>query len=451
MKNSPIDKQLKKIHDDFFKEFRKNAKPGSSHLLVAAAGSGKTTAVVKSITELMVSGNMKRVLVVAPMMALCEQFRQVFKENGQSSTLISAQTQRIFLERYGVSYTDFPKGVFVVGAQSAVTANISSLIMATHWDLVVFDEAQHVKGKLLELYNGLMEKDIAPAVLFMAATGVLLPQLPNFELRVYDWSSAIQGLLQQKNSAGLGQTVLTEQYTTSASEADLLDRVYQASRSLDCEKGISLLQRTSSSIVALDNTLEVLLDGNKQSNEMTELIEGLMDSSEKLTKDSRLDCFLSLVTRKVADGHRCIVVFCEYKDTASYLLAALEDNDLNAFEFSATLTEEARAQILQTHNTSGGILVATTSSLIGVSLAYVEIVIHYDLPASSAVYRVRESRYLGVERNRPVSVFFLEDIANGFALNTLRLGRFRDKTSSWREEDISFCDMLDSIESSIQK
>ncbi len=136
--------------------------------------------------------------------------------------------------------------------------------------------------------------------------------------------------------------------------------------------------------------------------------------------DSRLECFNALVEELVGNGVGYVVVFCEYRTTQEYLAAAVERLDFPDYQLHGGMDAARRSEVLDTFITEGGLLI-TTSASEGVSLNFVEAVIHYDLPLSPAAFAQREGRYHRYGRRQPCTVYFLDDETRALPLEGLLL------------------------------
>ena len=427
---------------DFFHRFVSEAEPGSVHLLVAAPGTGKSFAMAGSICHLVRTGEVRRVLILAPA-ALVPQWGNFLSDLDQESVAIDGRALRLLRERIGNSPEKWPTGLCVMSIDLAKRDDALELVSAVPWNLVVVDEAHLVAGQRLRLVEDLAGKEHPPALLLATSFGGEAIQAFAGRARVFDWRRAVA---ESRSREGHGPEMppdrVTRSYRRSDEEVAVARKVLSIARDPGNMKDRVLVQRAASSISSLeeslvrwveapDEPLLATLDGAEnpeegqavpipESRDHRGALEQLLQQVEELGSDSKLDCFNTLIGELVGGGVRHIVVFCEYRATLEYLAAAVERLDFPDYRLHTGMAAEHRREVLDSYHTGGGLLIATSASG-GVPLDFVEAAIHYDLPLSLMAFARREGRYHSYGRKQPCTVYFLDDESGALPLEGLLL------------------------------
>ena len=405
----------------FLTQFVAEVGPGSLHLLLAPVGTGKSFAMAGTISELVRTDRLRRVLVLAPA-ALAAQWAYLLDRRGQEAAVVDARVLRILRQQVGGTSPDWPEGVYAMSIDLAKRSDVSEVLLATPWDLVVVDEAHALAGQRFRLIEDIAQTEHAPALLM--ATHLEDGGTQRFASRatVIDWRGSVAEFLALREKSAAPPLVReTRTFRRTDNEAAVARQVVACARELGPLKGMVLLQRASSSISCLEESLIRWVEAPDQAEDLSDLLEGLLEVAEELRTDTRLECFRGLVEELVAGGVRHAVAFCEYRATLDYLAATVERLDFPDFGLHGGMGDEQRKQILSSFEANGGLLITTAAASEGASLSFVEAAIHYDLPPSPAAFAQREGRYHRYGRRLPCTVYFLEDETGSLPLEDLLL------------------------------
>jgi len=405
---------------EFFSQFVSEARPGSVHLLLAPVGTGKSYAMASTVSELVRSERIHRVLILCPA-PLTTQWRYLLARWGQKPVVVDSRALRVLRQQLGSSPDSWPAGVYVMSVDLAKRSDARELLMAENWDLTVVDDAHALTGQRLLLVEELTRADTVATLL---ATHVQdgVPASLAVDATPIDWCDAVAEFrARQEEGASPPLVRETRTYRRTEEEAAIANLVIECARELCQLKGMVLLQRASSSICSLEDSLVRWVESPEQADELRDRLEDLLLSVEQLRTDSRLACFKGLVEELVGKGVGHVVVFCEYRATLDYLAAAVERLDFPDFGLHGGMTDEDRRQIIDNFEHDGGLLITTATASEALSLNLVEAAIHYDLPTSAAAFAQRQGRYHRYGRQRQCTVYFFEDETGCLPLEDLLL------------------------------
>jgi len=398
------------FQNEFMKQFLAEMEPGSAHLLVGPVGSGISTVIAATISELARMGRVRRILVLAPSVALATHLVYRLEDGGLASTALDGRAFRLLREQLGNTPGDWPEGAYAMTTHLAKHPDVQDVLTAAKWDLVVVDEAHDLSGQGLQLVEALIDQKKAPSLLM--ATHVESEGTRAFAERaiVVDWTQAFTAYWsgqQERDKPLLVHEFRT--YHRTDEEMDLAEEVEYVARELEDRKRCQILRaRAESSISSLEDMLVRWMDNPEMSSGDKEHVEQLLDHVEELGVDSRLEYFISLVDEVFGAGARHVAVFCENRVTLNYLVAAVDRIETPRFELHTGMTYPDRLSLLSRFEEQGGLLMTTTAALKALSFNFVGVVIHYDLPQGKNTLTPRAARYKRLSRNLPCTVYFLE-------------------------------------------
>ena len=410
---------------EFFKRFVDEIGPGSVHLLLAPVGTGKSFAMAGTIGELARTGRLRRVLVLVPA-ALAPQWAYLLKGWGQDATVVQSRTIRVLREQLGSTPDNWPEGLYAMSIDLAKRADVRMVLSAATWDLVVVDEAHGLSGQRLQLVENLARMTHAPALLLATRTPDKGVTTLVSKAAIIDWRESVAAF-RATSAAGAREMLVRAKrtYRRTVEEAAIAWQVIECARQLGRLRGMVLLQRASSSISSLEDSLVRWVETSEQSTDVRDMLEGLLEQVEQLRTDSRLDCFQRLVEELVQSGVKHVVAFCEYRATLDYLAAAIERLDFADFGLHSGMADVQRRETSAQFEADGGLLITTGAASEGLSLNFVEAAIHYDLPMSPDGFAQREGRYHRFGRNLPCTVYFFEDEIGALPLEGLLMHMMR--------------------------
>lgn len=420
---------------NFIQRFIAEIKPGSIHILLAPDGSGKSTVVAGTISELVRTGRMRRILILT-LPAVIAQWTSLLEPRALAPVAINSQALRLIREQLGNSLRGWQDGIYSMSIDLAKRSDVCEFVSSVGWNLVVVDEAPQLSGKRLQLIQSLLAKEDPPSLLLV--TNVQSEGTRAFAERatLIDWTEAVAELRSRQEVDANGAPLrVTRSYRRSEEEVALAAGVVDNARQLGQLKGMVLLQRAASSISSLEDSLVRWVEEFQGGVEHIEALEELLQRVEQLRVDSRLKCFQGLLEELIGAGVRHVVTFCEYRSTLDYLLAAVEQRDFTKFEVHAGLADERRQEAISQFEKEGGLLVATTAAIRGLEFTC-EAAIHYDLPMSPAKFAAREAHYRWYRASRRCTAYFLEDEAGALPLEDYLLRMVRKQNQVTGEMDI---------------
>jgi superfamily II DNA/RNA helicase len=159
-----------------------------------------------------------------------------------------------------------------------------------------------------------------------------------------------------------------EQSVRNLLAADRYPEVTTEDEGVALEEIVESLEEVGSSVVS---------KGIGMNPEAAEQILALLEAGPK---DSKWECCEQLL-RQRGIGDSCSgVIFTDFADTAQYLEYLATSRGLKTFSINGSSPIEQRQQTLEDARSGPSILIVTTAAAEGVSLAYTNQVIHYDLP-----------------------------------------------------------------------
>jgi ERCC4-related helicase len=407
-----VDPRLTPYQAEFFRRFTDEVGHGSIHVLVAPVGTGKSFAVAGTISELARTRRLLRTLILAPA-ALVAQWAGRLRELGRDPVSLDAQTLRLLRERIGGAADKWPDGVYVMSIDLAKRPDIRKLVAAVSWSLVTFDEDHRLAGERLRLMEEITSTKPAPALLLVTGVPRGVVEALGTSARLIDWSEAVAAF-RLGDAAEIVRSIRT--YRRSNEEAVVAELVLRAAQHLD-QRAVVLVRRATSSVRSLEDSLVRWLESGDEVPDRG-VLEQLLRAVEELRVDSKLDCFMDLVRELLGRELKHVVVLCEYRTTMEYVAAAAEGLGARLYLLHGSLSADQQRNRLNAYTNEGGILIATSASE-GVSLSFVEAVVHYDLPFSLAAFAAREGRYQRYGRRTPCTVYFLEDETRALPVESL--------------------------------
>jgi hypothetical protein len=421
--------------------------PGSTHLLLAPVGTGKSFAIAGAIAQLVEERRARRVLILSPAM-LVPQWAYLLEQRGVPATAIDGRALRLLQVDGGA----WPEAAYAMSIDLAKRREASASLLEVGWDLIVVDEAHGLTGQRRDVVQRLGTAPSRTSILMATHAGTEpVIEFVREGATVIDWRSAVAEF--RRESAGTGPEIrrVTLPYRRTADEGALAEDVSQAARGFLAQRdpvrlrGFSLLKAASSSIAALESLLvrwvertsivgdedpEGGLDvdvgeGQQEDRDVAAPtrveVEALLEGVESLGSDSRLEAFAALLDDLVRDKVRHGVVFCEYRATLDYLAAAVERSDFADLSIHGGMTPAQRDSTVREFESGGGLLITTAAASKAFSLNFVEAAIHFDLPFNPASFAEREGRYHRYGRSLPCTAYLFEDTSGALGIENLLL------------------------------
>ncbi|HEX8438345.1 helicase-related protein [Archangium sp.] len=454
-------------------------------VLADEVGLGKTIEAGMVFSALRLSGLARRVLVVAPSHLTVQWLVELFHKFNQLFTLMDS-------ERYAQSLKELP----TVSPWARFPLVVTSLEMLARgeehreavadegafWDLVIIDEAHHLKGeKAFEAAEGLAANSWG--LLLLTATPMQLdpaeyhglltlidaataPTVKGFEQRLArqeELSTAVRGLLEGKDAAGAVKALAArfpeDPKLAGLKERDALlqhlaetyslsDRLVRNRRAVVGGFSTRRLHRhpvtlSAEELKTRDAALAALADSTLRGAPLGNLLRRLESSpaafgealrtnkalagvagSLKLpARDAKFSAFLE-VLRGVwgSEPSAKVLVFTESRDTLENLRAELGREGIEALAYHGDLPMVERdRQVARFRDPEGPkVLLCTEVGGEGRNFQFAHHLVHYDLPWSPATVEQRIGRLDRIGQNHPVEIHVF-DPAGTLASDVLML------------------------------
>ena len=435
-------------HQVEFVETALESMPGGRILLADDVGLGKTHACGALAWALGQKLDREpRMLVLAPTMLLA-QWKSRLEETASGDVLIVDAAAYRRLEAHTAADENPWRSVNTVVASIDFAKREDRLapLVEAPWDLVIFDESHRAtsrsqRGRVLRaLWKsdlvGLMVAESATPhsgdaedfELFTGPTTRILRRRAR-ELRDWDGNSLIP------NSAE--QVVEVVALDLSPEERELYEAVAQLAAGLSTDDRPrkflrqTLIRRAASSLFALEQTIRralakanfathgggtqaSLFDDEPSAYEQAELFEevgmfepvahpmdrdelrALLDRIDRVEVDTKWRACANVLEPEIVGSNGSALIFCDFADTAEYLAGLLGSFECPVGVVTSSIADAERQRIYETFRSDGGALVVTSAASEGLSLPFVKLCIHYDIPwnASQVAQRIgRVHRY----------------------------------------------------------
>lgn len=454
-------------------------------VLADEVGLGKTIEAGMVFSALRLSGLARRVLVVAPSHLTVQWLVELFHKFNQLFTLMDS-------ERYAQSLKEMP-GMSPWARFPLVVTSLEMLSRGEEhpravadegafWDLVIIDEAHHLKGeKAFEAARGLagnswglllltatpMQLDPAEyhglLTLIDAATA---PTVKGFERRLArqeELSTAVRGLLEGRDAAGAVKALAarfpddpklkTERDRDAllqhlAETYSLSDRLVRNRRAVVGGFSTRRLHRhpvklSAEELKTRDAALAALASSNLRGAPLGNLLRrlesspaafgealrthkalaGVSDSLKLPARDAKFSAFLG-VLRGVwgSEPNAKVLVFTESRDTLEALRTELGREGIEALAYHGDLAMVERdRQVARFRDPEGPrVLLCTEVGGEGRNFQFAHHLVHYDLPWSPATVEQRIGRLDRIGQSHPVEIHVFDPVGT-LASDVLRL------------------------------
>lgn len=403
-------------------------------LLADEVGLGKTVEAMMVLREYQMRGLVRRALVLTPP-ALVTHWKNELatKASVQARTTTGSafKSDAEFWQR---------AGVVVASLATARSARHHETVVGEYWDLVIIDEAHHVKNRRTLGYK-LVNRLKSRFLLLLTATPVetdleeiynlvtlLKPGVfatpADFRQRYVDRSDPtspknrerLRGLLSEvmvRNTRADSGLKLPPRFVTTlvvepgADERSLYERVLRFTRNhgqgATRHASATLLLEAGSAPAALRASLERYVATEKHGPTFTR------DAGELLREARAIG-----VARKDAAVRELIeardqqtLVFTRYRASAESIAGFLEAGGLEVVRFHGGLDAEQKRTALERFRAGARCLVSTDVGGEGQNLQFCQLLINYDLPWNPMLIEQRIGRLHRMGQTEPVNVFNL--------------------------------------------
>ncbi len=405
------------------------------HLLVAAPGSGKTTAAITLAKEIAKANSNHRILIIGPQVVAAMYERHLAR-----AIRVTVVSRRLLREWEAIAKEGQPIWPAPLSAlmsmDTARQDDVRDLLCSVTWDLVVLEEVHLFARSRWTLLKTILSERTFQRVLLITGTPDLkgVASLLKNVART-DWIAS---------DATRSPKINTVAYRRSDDEVSLLRSVLSLTRKLSLTPVGQMVKRTllrqaASSPLALERTVRhlrntlahgvsemLLTQGAKSSIEQgsegldtdadmaeystparspwkskpraLEALGGLLEQLESVDRDTKREALEGLLQRlgqDVRSNMRHIWVLCFSRATANYLQTVVAERGTKAWLLTGDITPKQFNKVSDGFKSNGGVLISTVSALRGIDLRYVQVFIHYDPPVSDADMVMRVTRSPG--------------------------------------------------------
>jgi hypothetical protein len=381
--------------------------------------------VIALVCRLVKDQRAKRVLVITFHSAVREALARRLSDWTEMVPVKTITKPRFREFEAGVKVGASPWGrpvIAVMTARTATRRDVQSSLFTVEWDTVVIEEAQDLSPEQLDLARRLVEAGSAARLLLVSeflrdTAGVALTPAP----ALTRWPSGLTDLSGTPLVPDRQKEIVA--YQRDPAEVDFLHLLREAYA--DTKQSKSIQRLASSSLYAIEHSLrrqrnrlahgapsaaiwaeeqEEKLGGESEMEELDESslfappagdrssvganlprIEWLIDQIETIPTDQKLDALKGLIDAIEEQGAKNVCVLSCFASTVSYLhssLAGLYDGR-NIYQATSSARFDARAKTVRRFNQSGGTIVLSSATVVGLDLESVDVAISYDLPRSA--------------------------------------------------------------------
>lgn len=415
-------------------------------LLADEVGLGKTIEAGIIISEFMLRGLAKKTLILTPA-ALVGQWRSELSEKFDIKASTSEEEVfRLDPENAWVARDGHASHVLIASLQMARSERHRSIAQSQGWDMVVVDEAHHLKNRVTAGFK-LVDEIKSRYLLLLTATPIendleelynlvtLLkpgqlstpaafkreyvekgdPFLPRNRERLRQLLSEVM-VRNTRALAGrsielpprFAQTIVVEPETAEAALYQTILETVRLSQDLDGLKRMALrsvMEQAGSSAQAVSTSLEHagdMLPMSILARLRTSAVAACAAPSRKAIR--LLEMLGSLPS--LAGGCKAIV-FTRYKATLEMLAKRLSEAGISYCEFHGGMSGPQKDKAVERLNGEVGVMLATEVGGEGCNLQSANVLINYDLPWNPMKIEQRIGRVHRIGQTREVHIFSL--------------------------------------------
>jgi len=441
-----LDHQLNAAHRALFQM-------GSGALFADEVGLGKTIEIGMVLKEMDFRDSRDTFLVLTP-------------------AQLAPQWQDELQEKFGLEFVcNYDDDFEGFDAHDKIVASVDTAKSKTHrddvlsrrWDVVVLDEAHHVRNADTQRYELMDAIDYGNAF-FATATPIqnditdlynvvdlirpgLLGTEQEFNRRyVADRESAqiknaddlqrklkqvmIRNRREETKIDFTNREVHTNVFEPADRERELYDEVTRHVREHYSSQGarhlvlLTLQKEVVSSPYAVEKTVSRwLADKSKQlsraERQSMEEIQAVVDRMGQTTKQQRLQNVIETIQEQLNTTR--VVVFTQFRPTQDAIAESVRTLDEPVHVVNGDLSSKQKAQKVADFEAEGGVMVATDSISEGRNMQFCNVLVNYDLPWNPMKVEQRIGRVDRIGQNREVHVFnmALEDTVEEHVLDKL--------------------------------
>ena len=410
-------------------------------MLCDEVGLGKTIEAGLILSELHLRGLARSVLVLVPP-SLVEQWRGEMRRKFALEFI--SHDDPTFRAAGAAAWAE--NDLIIASMHTAKREPHRSAILARRWDLIVLDEAHHLRNARTQLWRFASELQ-KQYILLLTATPVqnhleelfnlvtllepgLLSTAKQFQRRFIDRRDKLtprnveelHALLAEvmvrnrRSTVGLQFTrrwARTERIALSPGERQLYDAVTglvrQNLRKAGSKGGfprmalIALQMALGSSTQAAASTLRNMAEGTSYSAQQRTMLAELAELADATTTSSKVDRLLALLG-EYADK---MVIFTQFRATQDLLQKRLREAGHDVSVFHGGLTRLEKEAAIERFRGSARLLLATEAGSEGRNLQFAHAVCNFDLPWNPMRIEQRIGRLSRIGQTHDVHVFNL--------------------------------------------
>lgn len=410
-------------------------------LLSDEVGLGKTIEAGLIMMEYIMRGLAKKILILVPP-SLVEQWLEEMKTKFNLD-FVSYDSPRFQKEENGWEAFDR----VIASLHTAKQARHRSLIQGIDYDLVIVDEAHHLKNrstlswkfvnhlkkkfillltatpvqnKLEELFNlvtllrpGQLDTAMEFKKKYITRGEHLKPKNPHelkqFVRRVMirNKRSSNQVLLTRRQAQTITINQSFEEKVFYQLVNDTLKNSYGKS-----EKGLNRMvvktiqRQLGSSREAVVKTISNLLSQGKISPGMKEELQEILEMSAVITRNTKLESLINLL--KGIDDQ--VILFTSFRQTQEAMARRLQEEEISFSLFHGHLRRAQKEEAINTFESGKKVLICTESGGEGRNLQFCNKMINYDLPWNPMRIEQRIGRIHRIGQKRDVYIYNLSTL-----------------------------------------
>jgi len=404
-------------------------------LLADEVGLGKTIEALMVLREYELRGMAKRVLVLAPPALV----RHWVGELGDKAGITARTTEDALVREDPEAFWREP-GVVVASLALARSARHAPLVQAAPWDMVVVDEAHHVKNRSTagwKLVNAIQSRFL----LLLTATPVEtdLEEIYNlvtllkpgqlttpaeFRKQFVDPTDPtaprdaerlrrLLGEVMVRNTRAQSGLALPPRYVTTVAvepaegERELYEAVVRLLREHAGDPKArlatsTLLLEAGSSPAALHGTLARLGAGDKHTRELRSATASLARAAARVDGSRKLEALVD-----IAASCERVLVFTRFRNTLEYVVAGLRRQGMDPALFHGGMRAGERQAAIERFRSGARVLVATDVGGEGQNLQFCQTLVNFDLPWNPMLLEQRIGRLHRMGQTGEVRVYNL--------------------------------------------
>ncbi len=401
---------------------------GGRALLADEVGLGKTIEAGLIVSEYLARGMIQSILILTPASLVSQWQLELATKFNISSITTEDESRQQNPEEF---WTENPH--IIASLNTAKSAKHYPLVTSRNWDLVVVDEAHHLKNRntlnwkivnalnkrfilmltatpvqnsLVELFNlltllkpGLLKTEADFKREYVSSKNGRIPKNPE-KLR------SLMREVMIRNTRSLVDVKLPKRFATtitvtpSESEKklyyDLSEFLRTHSEHLDKLSRTNLLMRSGSSPNALGESLKNL--SKKLDFEELKTLAKRASQIKQVEKARALVELLKKTSQKT-------IVFTTHKATSAYLAKVFKENGIEFAEFLGDMTLKQKDAAIETFRDNLPVLLASETGGEGRNIQFANAIVNYDLPWNPMKIEQRIGRIHRIGQTQDVFIF----------------------------------------------